>query len=242
MSTAEIAAVVAVVVLIAGAAFLAAAETSLTHLPRARARALADEDRRGAGSLVAMLEHRERILNPLLFVVLVCQLAAASLVTLLAQSFFGLTGVLLAVILEIVVIFVVAEAAPKTFGLLHPVLTALFVAPVVRVLVGSLPVRSVTRVLIFFANVLIPGHGRPAGPAASEEELLALADVAVEAGEIESDERALIRSIIDFGDTVAREVMVPRPDMICVTAAASIAEAMEAAIANGYSRIPAYDD
>jgi putative hemolysin len=242
MSTAEVAAVVAVVALSASAAFLAAAETSLTHLPRARARALVDEGRRGAGSLLAMLEHRERVLNPLLFVVLVCQLAAASLVTLLAQSFFGPAGVILAVILEIVVIFVVAEAAPKTFALLHPERTALMVAPVVRVLVASLPVRAVTSVLIFLANVLIPGKGRPAGPAASEEELLALADVAVEAGEIESDERALIRSIIDFGDTVAREVMVPRPDMVCVPAKATVAEAMEAAIANGYSRIPAYEE
>src|SRR5215510_16181288 len=118
MSTAEVAAVIAVVVLIFSAAFLAAAETSLTHLPRARAKALADEGRRGAGSLLAMLEHRERILNPLLFVVLVCHLLAASVFTLLAQSFFGPVGVVIAVILEIVVIFVVAEAAPKTFALL----------------------------------------------------------------------------------------------------------------------------
>ncbi|HEV7886905.1 MAG TPA: hemolysin family protein, partial [Acidimicrobiales bacterium] len=78
-------------------------------------------------------------------------------------------------------------------------------------------------------------------PVVSEEELLALADVAVEAGEIESDERALIGSIIDFGDTVAREVMVPRPDMVAVEGGARVADVIEVAMAAGYSRIPVFE-
>jgi CBS domain containing-hemolysin-like protein len=113
---------------------------------------------------------------------------------------------------------------------------------VVSVLARLLPVRLATRVLIGLANVLLPGKGRRAGPVVSEEELLAMADVAVEADVLEVEERALIRSIIDFGDTVAREVMVPRPDMVSVATGATVAQAMEAVIANGYSRIPAYDD
>jgi CBS domain containing-hemolysin-like protein len=145
-----------------------------------------------------------------------------------------------AVFVEVVLIFVVAEAAPKTYALQHPERTAIFVAPVVRLLAGFPPVRFVTRGLIFLSNVILPGKGRRSGPAASEEDLLALADVAVESGEIESEERALIRSIIDFGDTVAREVMVPRPDMITITDGCSVADAMEVAIVNGVSRIPAY--
>jgi CBS domain containing-hemolysin-like protein len=241
MSSAEVAAVVAVVVLVAGAAFLAAAETSLTHLPRARVQALADEGRRGAEGLARMLDHRERVLNPVLFVVLLCHLVAASLVTILAERFLGPIGIFVAVAVEVAVIFVLAEAAPKTYALQHPERTALAVAPVVRGLVASLPVRALTRLLVSLANVVVPGRGRAAGPAVSEEELLALADVAVEAGEIESEERALIRSIIDFGDTVAREVMVPRPDMVTVDASDSVETAMEAAIVNGYSRIPACD-
>src|SRR2546429_415163 len=97
---------------------------------------------------------------------------------------------------------------------------------------GFPPVRIITRLLIGLSNVVLPGKGRRAGPAVSEEDLLALADVAVEAGEIESDERALIRSIIDFGDTVAREVMVPRPDMAAVAADVPVATAMETVIGN----------
>jgi putative hemolysin len=242
VSSSELIAVIAVLALVVTAGFLAAAETSLTHLARAQVLALEDEGRRSAAVLVRMLERREEVLNPILFLVLVCHLGAASLVTLLAQSYLGPIGILVAVVIEVVVIFVVAEAAPKTYALQHPVRTALVVAPVVRFLAASLPVRLLTRALIGVANIILPGKGRPAGPAASEEELLAFADVAVEAGEIESDERALIRSIIDFGDTVAREVMVPRPDMVTVAASATVGDAMETSIANGYSRIPVYND
>ena len=234
--------IVAVVLLVATAAFLAAAETSLTNVPRVRALALSESEERGASGLLRLLEHRDRALNPVLLLVLVCHLLAATIVGLVARSYLGPLGILVAVVVEVVVIFVFAEAAPKTYALQHPERTALFVAPVVQVLAGFPPVRLVTRLLIGLSNVVLPGKGRRTGPAVSEEDLLALADVAVEAGEIESGERALIRSIIDFGDTVAREVMVPRPDMVTVTADVTVREAMEVAITNGFSRIPAYDD
>ena len=237
-----IAAVVAVVVLVATAAFLAAAETALTNIPRVRAIALVEEEHRGAAALLRLLEHRERILNPVLLLVLVCHLVAATLVGLVAQSYLGPFGILVAVLIEVVVIFVFAEAAPKTYALQHPERTAIFVAPIVNVVAGFPPVRVLTRALIGLSNIVLPGKGRRAGPAVSEEDLLALADVAVEAGEIESDERALIRSIIDFGDTVAREVMVPRPDMGTMPVDTSVGDAMEVALTNGYSRIPVFGE
>jgi CBS domain containing-hemolysin-like protein len=170
--------------------------------------------------------------------VLTCHLVAATLVGLVARSYLGPLGVLVAVVVEVVVFYVFAEAAPKTYALQHPERTAIFVAPVVDVLAGFLPVRIATRALIGLTNVVLPGKGRKTGPAVSEEDLLALADVAVEAGEIESEERALIRSIIDFGDTVAREVMVPRLDMITLPAAMPVSEALDVAIEHGFSRLP----
>jgi CBS domain containing-hemolysin-like protein len=236
-----LAAVVAVVVLVATAAFLAAAETALTNLPRVRAIALVEEDQRGAAALLRILEQRERVLNPVLLLVLVCHLVAATIVGVMATRYLGPFGIVVAVFVEVLLIFVFAEAAPKTYALQHPERTAIFVAPVVDVLARFPPVRIVTRGLIGLSNVILPGKGRRGGPAVSEEDLLALADVAVEAGEIESEERTLIRSIIDFGDTVAREVMVPRPDMVTITADTTVAAAMEVAITNGFSRIPAFD-
>lgn len=240
--TTTVLAVLALVVLIALSAVLAMAETALTHIAKSKAKAMEEEKRRGAGVLVRLLDRRDKVLNPVLLLVLVCHLAAATIVALLAESRFGPAGVALSILALAVVLFVFAEAAPKTFALLHTERAALLVAPVVRVVAQLLPVRAVTRALIGVSNLILPGKGRAAGPVASEAEFLAMTDVAVEEEIIEHEERALIRSIIDFGDTVVREVMVPRPDMVTMPGDTTVSTAMEVVIANGYSRIPAYGD
>jgi putative hemolysin len=231
-----------VVFLLVLAAFLAMAETALTHLPRAKVLALVDEGRRGAHSLERLLLERERAIHPVLLLVLTCHLTIATLVGIQAESQVGPLGIALAAFLELLVVFVVAEAAPKTYALQHTERAALMVAPVALFLGRLAPLRLLTRLLVALSNVLVPGEGRTAGPAAvsSEGELLALTDEAVEAQVLEVEERALIRSIIEFGDTIAREVMVPRPDMVLVESDVTVAQAIEIAIAHGFSRIPAY--
>ncbi|HEX4906152.1 MAG TPA: hemolysin family protein [Acidimicrobiales bacterium] len=228
----------AVVVLVAFAALLAAAETAITNVPRAKALALQEDGRRGAPSLVRLLEHRERFLNPVLLLILICHLMTAGIVGLEAESHFGPLGIALSLVVVAVVIYVMAEAAPKTYALQHPERTALFVAPIVSVLAGFPPLRILTRALIRISNILLPGKGRPDGPVVSEDELLAFAEVAMEEGQIESEERKLIGSIIDFGDTVAREVMVPRPDMVTVGIDKRVDDVVDELLARGFSRIP----
>ncbi|QGG95644.1 hemolysin family protein [Actinomarinicola tropica] len=234
--------IVAVVVLVGSASVLAMAETSLTHLGRARARALEEEGAKGATMLSRLLDNREQYLNPVLLLVLVCHLAAATIVAVLVDHRWGLQGVLIALAIEIVVVFVIAEAAPKTWALQSPNRSAVVAAPVVRALAGFPPLRWITGGLVVIARFLIPGRTRAQGPAVSEEELLAFAGVAAEADVIDEDEQELIESIIEFGDTVVREVMVPRPDMITVSADFRIADVMEIVVMNGYSRIPAYGE
>ncbi|MEA2685354.1 MAG: magnesium and cobalt exporter, family, partial [Actinomycetota bacterium] len=114
-------------------------------------------------------------------------------------------------------------------------------APFVSAVIAFPPVRLLSWALIGLANVLIPGKGLTAGPFVSESELLATVDVATEGEVIEREERRLIHSIIEFGDTVVREVMVPRPDMVAVEARATVEDALEVALAAGYSRIPVYE-
>jgi CBS domain containing-hemolysin-like protein len=238
MTGTEVLGIIAVVVLVLAAAVLALAETALTHLGRARAVALEEEGRRGARLLVGLVEHRDRALNPVLLLLLTCHLGAATIVAIIVDRHFGLGGLAIAFVLELVVIFVVAEAAPKIYALLETDRSATAVAPLVQALVLFAPLRWVTRLLIGMANVIIPGRGRKTGPAVSEEELLALAGVAVESDVIEPEERVLIESIIEFGDTVVREVMIPRPDMITVSGEFRVGDAMEVVILNGYSRLP----
>ncbi|MCB1251543.1 MAG: HlyC/CorC family transporter [Acidimicrobiales bacterium] len=239
MTTAELVMVITIVVMLLASAFLALAETALTHISRARAQALAEEGRKGAADLAALLERPERFLNPVLLVVLVCQLVQATLTGILADRWFGPWGVAVATFINVVVVFVVAESAPKTWALLHGDRAALAVARPVRWLIASAPVRLASRALIGLTNVILPGKGLPDGPFVTEEEILAMADEAVRGEVLEAEEAEMIEQIIEFGDTVVREVMVPRPDMVAVPSTFRIADVMEVAILNGYSRIPA---
>jgi CBS domain containing-hemolysin-like protein len=232
--------VVAIIVLIGFTGFLALSETALTRMNRVKALSLEDEGKRAASTLVRLTEHPERWLNPVLLVLLTCQLVTATLVGFLADRF-GPWGVVIATAFEVCVIFVVAEAAPKTWAVQHGERAALLAARPVAALVRFWPLRVLSRGLIGLANVIIPGKGLKEGPFVSEEELLAMADVAEQEDVIEREERALIHSIIEFGDTVVREVMVPRPDMVTVVAGTSVRDVLEIAMAAGYSRIPAYE-
>jgi CBS domain containing-hemolysin-like protein len=222
------------------AAFFAMAETGLTRVNRIKAMTLEEEGRRGAGHLTRLVEHPERFLNPVLLLVLVCHLAAATLVGAVFEKY-GAAGVAIATAFEVVVIFVLAEAAPKTWAVQHPERAALLAAPLVAAVVNFPPIRLLASGLIGLANIILPGKGLRQGPFVSEEELLATVDVATEEAVIEREERALIHSIIEFGDTVVREVMVPRPDMMAVEGRDKVADVIEVAMSAGYSRIPVYD-
>jgi putative hemolysin len=241
MSRTETLMVAAVVVLIAIAAVLAMAETALTRTNRIKALTLQEEGRRGSAALVRLVEHPERFLNPVLFLVLLCHLVAATLVGVVAERVFGPVGVAVAAAFEVVVIFLAAESIPKTYAVQHPDRASLLTAPLVSAISRFPPIALMARALIGLTNVIVPGKGLKQGPYVSEQELLALADVAVEEDVIEREERQLIHSIIEFGDTVVREVMIPRPDMVAIEARATVNDAMEVVMAAGYSRIPVYE-
>ena len=217
---------------------LAVAETALTRVSLTRAQALAETSGRRGEVLLSLLEHQEW-LNPTLFVVLSTQLVQSTLLGVLASRLFGGWGVVAATVVNVTLFFVVAEVAPKTWAIQHTDRAALAVARPVKALAGWGPLRLLSRSLIGLTNVLLPGKGLKRGPFTSEEELLAVADLAVEGAVIEAEERRLIESVIELGDTVVREVMVPRTDMITFTADFRVADALEVVILNGYSRIPA---
>jgi putative hemolysin len=232
---------VAVALLIVGSAVLALAETGLTRTSRARAKALVDSGARGARSLLRLVENPEGFLAPVLLLVLLCQLVAATLVGVVAARVFGTLGVAVATIFEVVVIFLFGEAVPKQWAVRHADRAALLAAPMVARLVRFPPIKLVSTALIGIARVITPG-GRDGvdGSDVTESELLAFTDVALEDEAIEHDERQLIHSIIEFGDTIVREVMVPRPDVVAVDGTQDAESVLERAIEVGFSRIPVY--
>jgi CBS domain containing-hemolysin-like protein len=233
----------AVLVLLMLSGFFAMAETSLTRMNKSRARSLREEGRHGAKALVSLTEAPEIFLNPLLLLVLVCQLVSATMVGVLAGHLFGAAGIFVATAGEVIVIFVAFEAIPKNFAIQHPDEAALTSAPVVGRILRFWPIRWISVVLLAVADSVISLFGRGEGKQrVTESEVLAMADVAHEDRAIESDERNFIHSVIEFGDTIVREVMIPRIDIVGIDATATIREALDLAIASGRSRLPVLGD
>jgi len=231
--------VASVLVLLVLSGFFALAETSLVRMNKSRARSLREEGRRGARALVALSESPERFLSPLLLLVLICQLVSATMVGVLAGHLFGAAGVFVATVAEVVVIFVIFEAIPKNFAVQHPDAAALLTAPIVSRILRFWPIQLISRFLLSIANGVMRLFGAATTThRVTESEVLAMADVAHEDAAIESDERAFIHSVIEFGDTIVREVMVPRPDMVDVATSATVREALDLAISTGRSRLP----
>lgn len=242
LGSGQVAMIAAVVVLLLGLVFLALAETGLTRMTRVRATALRDEGRRGARALLSLVAHPEEFINPLLLVVLLVQSIQTALTTLLAEELFGVAGVAVGIFVNVILVFVLTEAAPKTWAVQHPEKAGLVTARPVRALTRFWPLRMISRGLIGLTNVVLPGKGLRKGPWVSEDELLAFAEEAVESEAIEHEERHLIRRILDFGDTMVRSVMVPRTDMVGVPGGFRAIDTMEVVLLNGYSRIPVYDE
>jgi CBS domain containing-hemolysin-like protein len=236
----DVAMIVAIFVLLLLSAYLAIAETGLTRMSKVKAQTMADTGRRGGTRLLKLVSHPERFLNPILLAVLVCQIVQATLTGIVAERLFGAVGVVIATFFNVVIVFVFAEVAPKTWAIQHTERAALVSAGPVAAITAFWPFRVLTSGLISMTNWILPGKGLKEGPFVSEEELLALAGVAVEEEVLDEDERQLIEQILQFGDTVIREVMVPRPDMIGVAQDFRVADAMEVVLLNGYSRLPVF--
>jgi magnesium and cobalt exporter, CNNM family len=237
-STGNLLMILAIVFLLFVLIFLAIAEMGLSRMTIHKAEALAEDHPRTGHALVKLVRSPELWVNPVLLTVNICQTVQATLTGIVAGRLFGVVGVIVGVVLNVVVFFVLAESLPKTWAVLSPERAALLAARPVAALVAFPPLRLVSRALIGLTNVLIPGRGLARGPFLSERELLGMVDAAVEGDVIEHEERELIESIIEFGDTVAREIMVPRPDMVTVPATATVSEALDTAIEAGFSRLP----
>src|SRR3954454_14904489 len=233
----------AIILLMLGLGYLAVAETALNRVSKVRAITLAEEQpSKATWALVSLVEHPERFINPLLVMITILQTAQAFLTTILADSLFCPIGVVVGFVLNVIVFFVLSEALPKTWAVLHSERAALMTARTTLVLVSFPPLRLISRGLIGLSNVLLPGKGLKQGPFVSEKELLGIVEAAAEDEVIEHEERVLIESIIEFGDTLAREVMVPRPDMVTLNAGQSVSTALDSAIEHGNSRFPVLGD
>jgi CBS domain containing-hemolysin-like protein len=226
------------VLLVAIAGLLAGAEAALSRVSRVAAEGLVKEGRRGAQRLQQVLEDPARYLNLLTLLRVTAELVATVLVTVAALDIFDnrWQAVLAASASMVVVSYIAIGVSPRTLGRQHPAPVALagarFVHPLARVL-GPLP-----QLLILVGNALTPGKGFSEGPFASEAELRELVDLAEENQLIEDRERVMIHSVFELGDTIVREVMVPRTDVVFIERTKTLRQALSLALRSGFSRIP----
>ncbi|WP_130798799.1 hemolysin family protein [Streptomyces otsuchiensis] len=214
------------------------AEAGLARISNYRAEEAVRNGRRGAALLTTVAADPTRYLNLALLLRVAAESAAAVLVAYAALRFFDGVWQALTVAFAVMLLvsFVAVGVSPRTIGRQHPVTTttaaAYVLVPLARVL-GPL-----TQSLILLGNALTPGKGFRKGPFASEAELRAMVDLAERHQLIEDDERRMVHSVFELGDTLVREVMVPRTDLVSVSHDKTIRQGLTLALRSGFSRIP----
>ncbi|GAA0656871.1 hemolysin family protein [Streptomyces thermocarboxydovorans] len=216
----------------------ACAETGIARVSSFRAEEAVRSGRRGSTKLAQVASDPTRYLNVALLVRVACEMAAAALITYGCLEEFDSTtqALLVAIAIMVLVSYVAVGVSPRTIGRQHPLNTATAAAyvllPLARVM-GPIP-----SLLILIGNALTPGKGFRRGPFASEAELRAMVDLAEKESLIEAEERRMVHSVFELGDTLVREVMVPRTDLVVIERYKTIRQALTLALRSGFSRIP----
>jgi CBS domain containing-hemolysin-like protein len=229
-------AVAAVCVLLA--ALVTAAESALSAVSRSRAERLVEEGRRGANRLLLVAQDPAPHLNTSLFLRIVLEAVATVIVALLFFVHFGQLWeqLLYPGLTMVVVSFIGLGVAPRTLGRQHADAVALAAAGPIGALTTVL--GPVSGLMILIGNALTPGKGFTEGPFTSEAELRELVDIAQARDLIEAEEREMIHSVFELGDTIVKEVMVPRTEMVYIERDKTLRQAVSLALRSGFSRIP----
>ena len=229
-----------IVVLLFVLIFLSLAEMSMSQMTKPRAAALAEKGVKSGKALVRLAAQPAMWVNPLLLLINVSQTIQATLTGIVANNLFGPAGVAVGVALNVVLFFVLAEAVPKTYALLNPIKGATITARPIEFVVRFWPLRLTSGLLIRLTNVIVKGKGLAQGPFIGEQEFLGIVEAAAQDSVIEHEERELIESVIEFGDTMVREIMVPRHDVVFLDDDMTVTSALDKAVIEGFSRLPVF--
>ena len=238
MTTADIWLVIVAALLVVVAAVLSMAEAALSRVSRSAVEDMEREGLRGAARVARVIADPAATLNVLLLLRTAAELVATTIVAVVCQRALDRTAAAIALAAGVMTVtdYVVVGVGARTLGRQHPASVARRTARLALVLtkvLGPLP-----RVLILLGNALTPGRGFRDGPFTSEAELRELVDLAEERQLIESGEREMIHSVFELGDTLVREVMVPRTDMVWIERGKTVRQALSLALRSGFSRIP----
>lgn len=225
------------IMLIGLGGIFAALDAALSTVSLARVQELVRDQRPGAKALVKVMTDRPRYINLVVLLRIVCEITATALLVVFFRHNLSVDwGLFVAAAVMVVTSFVVIGVGPRTLGRQNAYSIALGMALPLQAI--SWLLMPISRLLVLLGNALTPGRGFRNGPFASEIELREVVDLAQQRGVVAADERRMIESVFELGDTPAREVMVPRTEMVWIEGDKSASQAMNLAVRSGHSRIP----
>ncbi len=226
----------AIALIVFGGLF-AAIDAAISTVSIARVDELVRDERPGAVRLARVIHERPRYINLVVLLRIACEITATALLVDYLYEHLGLDwGLIAAAAIMVVVSFVVIGVGPRTLGRQHAYTIALTAAVPLQAI--SVLLTPISRLLVLIGNALTPGRGFRNGPFASEIELREVVDLAQQSGVVADDERRMIQSVFELGDTPAREVMVPRTEMVWIESDKTAGQATSLAVRSGHSRIP----
>ncbi len=232
----------ALVVFVGAAAFFAASEAAIVSVSRISARTYAEKGVAGGVRLQKLLENRNRTLTSILIANTFVLLASDSIATYLFIHLGIPQAPIWSTVVTTIVLLLFGEILPKTLAVSNSSSASLRLAAPLQFFTWLL--TPLTSTFLAATNVIVRifGGSDPHGPYVTEDDIKTLVNVGVEQNVLEEGERELIHSIIEFGDTIVREVMMPRPDMVTVPATAPAKRALDLVIKDGYSKLPVYEE
>ncbi len=235
----DLALILLLVVLFVISVFISAAETAFLRIPAVRVHTLAEEGSRSAKKLAQLTDRLPEVLNAILLAALLSQIGAATVAGILASQWWSAFGVTIASAVLTFLLYIYAEAIPKTYAVRHPDRVALTLAYPLAAVVTIL--KPFVTVLVWIADIQMPGKGIVTSPTITENELRMLASRAAIEGEITSEDLDLIERAFRIGDRQVDDIMVPRPDITAVDGDSSVAFALQAALEAGHRRVPIFE-
>ena len=225
------------IALIALGGLFAAIDAAISTVSMARVEELVRDERPGAVRLARVMAERPRYINLVVLLRITCEIDGDGAAGRLPDEDLGLDwGLVAAAAIMVVVSFVAIGVGPRTLGRQNAYSIALVAALPLQAI--SVLLTPISRLLVLIGNALTPGRGFRNGPFASEIELREVVDLAQQSGVVADDERRMIQSVFELGDTPAREVMVPRTEMVWIESDKTAGQATSLAVRSGHSRIP----
>lgn len=235
--------IVALVILIALSAFFSSAETALTTSNKHKLRALAEEGNKTAEKVLRLVENPSKMLSAILIGNNIVNISSSALATTLTTNLFGNAYIGISTGILTLVVLLFGEITPKTLATLYSEKLSMIyihvIAPLTTILTPVIWVVDRLSGILFF---ILRVNRDKAQNTMTEGELRTIVDVSMEDGVIEKEEKSMINKVVDFGDSKAKDVMVPRADMAVISVDADYDEVFSTFKEDHYSRLPVYDD